>query len=430
MIYLRILRTPSLALVWWSQLLSVVGDQLFSVAVVWLMVSRTGSNAGFVSAAGLVTGLTFGLLGGHFADVFDRRKTMMVVDGLRTAIVGALPVLALIGQLRLWTVFAAVVLVEMLGTLFLPSLQGALNQLCKDELTTNGMNALLESTQRLARIIGPAMTGLLVALLSIQGFFWLDSLTFAISAAILFTLKREFTPAISVPLIPAPTILAPLIPPPSSAKTSGVNPFLTEVPNSFRLLWRNRSLFRAIVSLGLVNIAWSTIFLLGTPLLVERGFHHGISDYGLLSAAYGIGNVLSLLFTVGSRFRQNIVIMYIGQVVMGLGFLVLSTAPTLSVAGIGIIIAAFGSPMGDLLLLNIIQRDFPPKQIGKIYSLRNLVSNFGLAIGLLASVYLYKVLPISSVMLTASVYIIFVGLIHTIERMWPSTRRYITRTLS
>lgn len=67
--------------------------------------------------------------------------------------------------------------------------------------------------------------------------------------------------------------------------------------------------------------------------------------------------------------------------------------------------------MGDLVSLNMIQSDFPSEHVGKVYSFRGLVGNLGLSVGLLVSVALYKVLPIATVMLLASMLIVIVGVV-------------------
>ena len=378
-----------------------MGDQLFTIAVIWFAVSKAGSDAGLVSAAGLITGLFFGLLGGYYADLLNRRKTMIAVDVLRAIIVGILPILSLTGHLRLWSLFVVVVLVAMLGALFDPSLQASLTRLCGDEASVSGMNALLESNHRLARILGPGMTGPLLLVVSMANFFTLDSVSFIISAFVLLILKQPFDQVTPVNSIPTT----------ESRVMNSHNTFVKDISLAFTLLRRHQKLFTAIISLGVVNFLWSTVFMIGTPLLVKNNFHQGIGLYGVLTGAYGIGNVVSLLATGGVGFRRNIRIMFVGQIILGIGFLILSTTSDIPLAILGIIVAAFGSPMGDLVLLNMIQSDFPSEHVGKVYSFRGLVGNLGLSVGLLVSVALYKVLPIATVMLLASTLIVIVGVV-------------------
>ncbi|MBW2282716.1 MAG: MFS transporter [Deltaproteobacteria bacterium] len=79
-----------LSLLWAGQLLSGIGDRLHAVALMWIAVEAVGERAGFVAAAGPAAQLLLGLLGGVYADRWDKRRAMLVADLLRTAAVASL----------------------------------------------------------------------------------------------------------------------------------------------------------------------------------------------------------------------------------------------------------------------------------------------------------------------------------------------------
>ncbi|MGI8855948.1 MAG: hypothetical protein ACR2JW_09365 [Thermomicrobiales bacterium] len=66
----------------------------------------------------------------------------------------------------------------------------------------------------------------------------------------------------------------------------------------------------------------------------------------------------------------------------------------LPVAMLGSAVAAIGGPMGDIVMLTMIQHDLPANQIGKVYSLRLTIASGGMALGLLLAGPLYALLPI------------------------------------
>src|SRR5687767_4086959 len=72
----RLLGSRRIATLFWSQVLSSGGDQLYTVAVVWTAVQLGGSSAGWVVAAQSFAALVFGLFGGVVADRFDRRRLL------------------------------------------------------------------------------------------------------------------------------------------------------------------------------------------------------------------------------------------------------------------------------------------------------------------------------------------------------------------
>src|SRR6185312_13619776 len=83
MSFLKALRLPQIALLWTSQVLSAMGDYFYTIAVMWIAVKTSGSSAGFVAAAEAVAMFVFGLLGGVYADRWNRRITMIMVDAVR-----------------------------------------------------------------------------------------------------------------------------------------------------------------------------------------------------------------------------------------------------------------------------------------------------------------------------------------------------------
>src|SRR5690349_15817125 len=100
--FLRLLRQRHLALLWGGQVFSAIGDYLYEIAVVWIAVQVAGGGAGLVVGAGTVSRFVCGLLGGVFADRWDRRRTLIATDLLRAGIVTVPLWLASVGRLELW----------------------------------------------------------------------------------------------------------------------------------------------------------------------------------------------------------------------------------------------------------------------------------------------------------------------------------------
>lgn len=404
-----VFKQPHLLWLWISQLLSVIGDHLFTVALTWIAVQQVGSSAALVSAAGMGTAMLLGLIGGAFADRWNRRMTMISVDLLRALIVGLLPLIDHFSDLQLWHFIVVIVLVEALGTLYDPALQASLPEVCGDPQVLQTTNALFDGTHRLARVLGPGLTGAFLLVLALPQFFLVDALTFLFSALVLLFLK----PAFPKPL------------PRSPERNLEKHSLLADIGESLRLLRGHKTLCWALVSLGLVNISWSAVYLTGIPMLAAHQLSANIGAYGVIVGAYGIGNLVSLFVLSMLPFRMNILMMFIGHLILGIGFLLLSTSSTLGVAIFATALAAFGSPMGDLIMLNMIQSDFPTAHIGKIYSLRRLISGMGLLVGSLMAVPVFKwvAIPLGIQMFTGLIFVVgVVGVIRFAARSRLDTK--------
>jgi MFS transporter, DHA3 family, macrolide efflux protein len=378
MAFLKVLRMRHLAILWLSQVLSAMGDYLYEIAVLWIAVKSVGSGAGVVAASEAGSMLIFGLLGGVYADRWDRQKVMVVADVLRAIAVSVLPILALSGMLQLWHLVIVAIIIGSLSSLFDPALQASLPALTTDIQTLQATNGLMDTTRRLARILGPGTAGLLIALLPLPHFFTLDAVSFGISALAVLSLGRHYLWKAA----------------PSETIQRGVRGILAEIGGALRLVHNHRPLAWAIGANGFINFLWSAAFTVGVPLFTYRVLGDNVGAYGLIVGAYGVGNVLSNIVIGSLTIRHRVATIFAGKVILGGGFLLMAFAHTLWVALLGSALAAVGGPMGDIMTIVIMQTDLPANQLGKVFSLRMILASAGGSLGLLFAVPLFAFLSV------------------------------------
>jgi DHA3 family macrolide efflux protein-like MFS transporter len=372
MSFLKALRLPQIALLWTSQVLSAIGDYLYTIAVMWIAVKTSGSDAGLVAGAEAIAMFTFGLLGGVCADRWNRRVTMVTVDLVRAATVLLLPVLALTGRLQFWHLIGVAVVIGSLSALFDPALQASLPALTGDTQTLQATNGLMDITRRMARMLGPSMAGLLIAFLSLAHFFTLDAVSFLISALAVLALGSRFAwrPARAE----------------KREEARGVKGLAREVLGGMRLVNAHRPLFWSLLAVGLSNFVWSIAFVVGVPLLVTHGLGNSVGVYGLIVGAYGVGNVLSNLVIGSLRIKRRVPLIFLGKGILGIGFLLLAISTSVPMALFASALAAIGGPMSDIMILTMLQTDLPSDQIGKAYSLLMILESVGSSLGYLVAV--------------------------------------------
>lgn len=377
--FLKVLRQRHLAILWSSQVLSAIGDYFYSIVVIWIAVQVAGSAAGIVAAAQAGAALLFGLLGGVYADRWNRRTAMIAVDLARAAAVGVLPALALTGMLRLWHLIIVAVIVGSLGALFNPALQASLPALVADERALQATNGLMDITRRLARALGPSLVGILAAFLPLAHFFTLDAVSFLISALAVYSLGRHFA------WMPAPQASA-------RPRRGGIRGIAGDLAGAIRLVRGHRSIAWMLATNWLIALAWSAAFFVGLPLLADHTLGGSVGVYGLIVGAYGLGNVVSNLIIGSITLRRRFLVMLSGRLIVAGGFLLMISVPVLPVALLGSALAATGGPMADIPLLLMIQTDLPANQMGKVFSLDITLENGGSTLGLLLAIPLFRYL--------------------------------------
>ncbi len=374
--FLKVLRQRHLALLWSSQVLSAIGDYFYSIAVIWIAVQVAGSAAGVVAAAQAGAALLFGLLGGVYADRWNRRTIMLTVDLVRAGAVGVVPALALTHTLALWHLIIVAVIVGSLGALFSPALQASLPALTSDTRTLQATNGLMDVTRRLARALGPSLVGILSTFLPLAHFFTLDAISFAISALAIYALGRHF----AWKAVPQP------------GQKRGIRGIASDLAGAIRLARAHGPIAWMLATNWLIALAWSAAFVVGVPLLADRALGGSVTVYGLIVGAYGVGNVVSNLVIGSITIRRRVLVMLLGRLIVAGGFLLMVSVPVLPVALSGSALAAVGGPMADIPLLVMIQADLPSNQVGKVSSLEMTLESGGSTLGLLLAIPLFRYL--------------------------------------
>ncbi len=395
LLLLRPLRQPPMALLWGGLALSSVGDQAYGVAFTWIAVEAFGPAAGWVVAAGPLAVLLTLVLGGWLADGWAPLRAMLGADLIRAA--------ALLAVVAAWSasgvpspaaLVAAVVVLGAGQAVFRPALQAVIPALVADPSALPAANALLDATERIARLVGPALVGALVVVLPIRHMLTLDAGSFLASAAALLAIQRRAT-------LPA----ARRVPPPGNV--------LASMLHGVRVMRRHRLLGYMLAATGLLNGAWYAVFFLILPLMVTRNGlvgpgGSGVAAYGAVISAYGCTNLLANL-VIGNRpmparpGRQ----MFLGNLIMGVGICGLAVIEAVGLPRMALLpayaaVAAFcavGGPMQDIPVAVLTQTELPRPDIQAATRAFIAANQGGLLLGLLVAPVLLALLPLPVVVL-------------------------------
>lgn len=262
------LRHPPFRRVWFGAMVSSIGTWMEGLGVQWLMAQQTGSTVmlGALAAAQLGPMLILGLLGGLAADRFDRRKLLLITQAIMMLIAAGLAVAAGLGRATPPVLLALGLLNGVVMAFNTPAWQVLTPRLVpRDEL--HRAIALQGLQFNLARVVGPALAGLLLAQTSATVLFALNAVSFvAVLAAV------------------ASTAAAP--PPPGPRA-----PARTQLAEAFAFVFGHpgpRALFAMLLLLSALAAPLQRML----PLFVADVFHAGEASYGLLLGLFGAGAVV------------------------------------------------------------------------------------------------------------------------------------------
>ena len=395
------LRHRAIVLLWGGLATSAVGDQLYAVALAWIGVSVFGAKAGYLSALSSLCLLLTALAIGHWADRWDRRRTMIAADIVRAAaLAGLVLAWSLLGAPPAIGLVMAVIVLGVGSACFQPALQAVLPAIVPEVRLLPAANALLDATDRIARLVGPGLVAALASLIPMRHFLTLDALTFIVSAIAMLLIGRVSTHR---DLGPRP-------------------PIVVTITRGFRAMARNPLLWYTLRTSAIWNGAWVCVYLFALPLLIAR---HGIAGpggsgmgaYGLVISAYGCTNLLATLI-IGSRdiSRHPQRLVMAGKIVNGAGTGMLALAGLLSphlalpALAASAAFAALGGPMGDIPISVLRQTALPVSEIPAAMRAYLVTSSAGSLVALLIAPLLIQNFGLVTVILGCAVLIIGTGI--------------------
>src|SRR5713226_7149260 len=160
----RVLRNRDYALLFWGQLISAAGTQMQIVAVSWQVYLLTHSAValGLIGLVQAIPRLIFSLVGGVFADVFDRRKMLIVIEILLAATSTALALCTIFNVINIVIVYIVVLIAASVSAFEFPTRQAIVPGLVPREQMTDAMSLNMAMMQ-LTFILGSTLGGFVIA---------------------------------------------------------------------------------------------------------------------------------------------------------------------------------------------------------------------------------------------------------------------------
>jgi DHA3 family macrolide efflux protein-like MFS transporter len=392
MLMFKAIQNRAVRSLWLGQLTSHIGDEIYKVAFIWLAIDVAGANTGLFGALQYVSVLAFGILGGKWSDRWKPYQTMMITDLIR-AILTLTPVLFYYLE---WPSFGALlvssILISGFGAFFEPALQTALPQICKDRLLLKGANGLLSTSYRLARVLGPAIIGLLANLILTIHYFTLNALSFLISAIAIHSTKGYFRTSSDHHEISKETVLK-------------------NFSHSYQLLKDKNELFLVIMMKTIAGGTWGLTYGLGLALMMREFSGNDVQSFGLVMGAYGLGNVIAALIVGNMERKNSSLLVYIGLIWLGAGFIGIGASYSLPLILFFSAFTAIGGPLNDLPCIDMIQNSYSSKDIPRIFRLKMTFDNLAALILLLISPVLFHFFSIRSIIIACGFMTILAGAI-------------------
>ncbi len=288
---------------WLGQLVSVTGTWMQSLAQSWLVYEILGASPfqlGLVNVLQFLPVLVFGIPAGIVADRFPKRSILMVTQSAMMLLSAVLAVLVITDVVQLWHVYLVATLFGCANALDMPTRQAFVSEMVDRDALMNAI-ALNSALFNTGRIIGPALAGVLLAIMGPGPLFAINAISYiAVLAGLLMMNVAPIT------------------------NTSDVGP-LQRLREGLAYIRGEPMISRTIVMVGMVGL-FGMNFNVWVPVLASDAFDAGSSGYGQLFSAMGAGSLLGALSLAFSGRGPNRNRMVAAVFAMGLGEIVLGIA--------------------------------------------------------------------------------------------------------
>lgn len=340
------LRHRDFRLLWTGQTVSSFGDNVQNVAVPFqlLALGATPLQLGIAVALDTAASIAFLLVGGAIADRVPRRTLIIASDLLGGCVVAIMALLSATGQLRIEHVYVAAVALGAADAFLRPAYTAIIADLVPGDILRAG-NAARLLGRSLARIVGPTVGGLAVALGGPALAFGINALTFVFSFATLMLAN------------PARRVLA------TSAS------LLRDIREGFGYVFSVRWLWTTILYFMFVNVAYVGQSGVMTPLLVRDVLSGNAETFGVLMSAYGVGTIVASIVVAQLTLGRPGRVMFAFELLAAVCVLAIGWVPILPAVVVLMALTGVGLASSTVIWEAMLQRHVPEKMLGRVASI-------------------------------------------------------------
>lgn len=334
-----------------GQAVSVVGTWMQSVAAAWLVLQLSHDSAFALALFGAFSYgpiLVFGLYAGALVDRFVHRDVLLVTQVISAAGAATYAILTMTHMISLPLILLIAGLLGINQALYFPARQATvLEMVGRSELAS--AVALNATAFNLARILGPAIGGLVIAGYGVAACFWLNAASYLGVVAALYTIRRRPRPA---------------GPPPRAIDLMG------EALNHVRRAPTLLGLFTLLVVAG----AFGANFNLVLPLFTRLVLHANADTLGYLFAAQGVGSLAgALTMTVVGSFLLDPRRIVLGALLFASMEMVFLTIPGFAQSAVLLVVIGWAFAVYTIGTNTYVQVRSPDRMQGRMVSLYSML---------------------------------------------------------
>jgi MFS family permease len=339
------LSNPNYRKYFFGQTTSLVGTWMQMTAQSWLVFTLTHSatDIGFVVALQTLPVLLLGPYGGVVADRVDKRRLMIVLQAAMGLQAAVLSVLALAHVVSYLDVCVLAIILGLNNAFENPSRQSFVLEMVGPKDLRNAVS-LNSTMNNVARAVGPAIAGVIIASFGEGWCFALNALSFIAVVVSLMVMDRS--------------TLSPSVP---TVRAKG------QLLDGFRYVAATPKLLYPLIMMGLVGML-AYEFQVTLPIVAGHIFHGSAEVYGILTGSMGAGAIIGGLWTA-AKGKTGTRAMVSAAILFGVFITFAALSPKLWVEILALALVGFGSVQFLAMTNSTLQLETDPQMRGRVMAL-------------------------------------------------------------
>ena len=327
-----------------GQIISTSGTFMQTVAQAWLVLKLTNSGTalGITSALQYVPILILGPYGGVIADRFSKRKILYFTQSISGILALILGTLVMTNTVQVWMVYILAFCLGLVNVFDNPTRQTFYIELVGSDNLRNAVT-LYSTLVNLARIIGPAIAALIIAVFGLAPCFIINGISYV--AVVIMLGMMNANELITTPPVP---------------RAKG------QIQEGFKYVISTPIIGSTLLMMALIGTL-TYEFQVSLPLIAQFTFHGNASSYALLTGSMGFGAALGgISFASRKGIHPNKVIT--ASLLFGLAVLAAAFMPSLLLTGLALVFVGISSINFSSIGNSMLQLESSPQMRGRVMS--------------------------------------------------------------
>lgn len=393
--------TRSFLILWQGQLVSMMGDVVYAIALGFWVLSVTGSTAlmGALMASSTLPGLLAAPFAGVFVDRGNRKTIMIMNDMIRGISVILVGIAGFTGLLQVWMVFAAGVILSFCGAFFSPSVYSVIPDIVPKSKIMNA-NSVFSMVSLGSSTVGNSAGGFLYQLLGAPLMFLLNGISYIFSGISIIFMKI-----------------------PQIHKENKRQNFFEDFKDGIMFIWNFKGLRYMVIMGSIISFFFGIVLVLMLPLF-QKTASLGPARYGIFMAFFAVGMLLGMLLTsvINIPPARRIYIFILSLFVTEIIFAFIPVFGTFGLMLVLILLGGFTNSFVNVFITSSMQQTIPPDKRGKVFGLFGTVNKGLTPVAMAIGGVLGQFLPISIVISASCI----LSLLASIPFVFlPSFKRFV-----